>query len=229
MKVAIPHYKNEIAPCFDVAANFIIYEVEQGVVITHRMLKVNVSRAVDIVRAVRDEGISLLICGGINNRYKYMLESAGIKVITRISGRTDGALKAFLTGELSGPDEAPIFQTMDANPPLADLINKSMEFFASFGFQLFSGGEYAPFPIDFVAEKACPICGKPIKVTVYCGMHMYRIDEEIKEFHLNAGDNFNVNVYIQNFSPAVKKACDEFGVQLIDWEQIKEKSKTKPQ
>ncbi len=216
MKIAIPYFKGEVAPCFDVASHFFIYQTEENGGYNKHPLKIDNVSGIENVRRLRNEKIDVLICGGINDKFKYMLETTGVQVISRITGWTDSAFKAFLKGEISGPNEEPIYQSMDSDPSLADLINRSIQLFSASGYRIYSGEQYASFPVDFVAEIDCPICGKPVKAAICCGKHIYRIDEEIREFHLNTGENFNVRIYIQTHSPAVEKSCQQFGIQLID-------------
>lgn len=216
MKIAIPRYGEEIAPCFDVATHFVIYRKEDDKSVLGENFVCSSPKGVDRVRKLLGEGVDVLICGGINNRYKYMLQMEGVTVISRITGQVEGALKAFLNGELYGPDEEPIFQVMSENPPLADLVAWTMELFSENGYMVFPGSDHASFPVDLVAEMSCPVCGKPIRAAICCGMHAYRIDEEIRAFHHATGESFNSVIYIHSLSPEVEKLCVEFGIQLID-------------
>lgn len=216
MKIAIPQFKDEIAPRFDAAAHFSIYTIEGKHAISAAVILCAGGNGLDRVRRLRDESIDFLICGGINKKYKYILQAEGIVVISRVTGAVSGALKAFIAGELSQSDESPIFRAEDVSLSLADLVDWSMNLFKKCGYRVFPGEHYAPLPVDFIAEILCPICAKPIRVAVCCGMHLYRIDEEIRQFHYAAGSAFNAQIYIHSADPKVQKTCGEFGIQLLD-------------
>ena len=216
IKIIIPEFEGEIAPCFDAASQFRLFNVESGKIVDSANKSCDGAEAFDRVRMALREKVDVLICGGINQQYRDILKSHEVIVISRLTGTVDGALKAFLAGELYGPDEEPIYRFMDSNVSLADILRWSMETFISNGFKVASGEGYAAFPIDLVAEIECPVCGKPIRTAVCCGGHIFRADEEIQAFHHAATSDFNARVYVRPASQEIKKCCREFDVQLME-------------
>jgi predicted Fe-Mo cluster-binding NifX family protein len=216
LKIAVPRYADEIAPLFDAATHISIYQVEREQPILVETVKITSAQELDSVRRLQEAGISILICNGISQVAKSILQARGITVINKVTGGVESALKAFYNGKLCGSDGDPIFQRSDARLGLKDLLDQTRELFSKHGYNVHTGGDKASFPVDLVAEIACPACGKTIRVAICCGMHTHRLDDEIRAFHNIASGSFDAMVYA-NFAPEeVDKTCAEFGIQAIN-------------
>lgn len=216
MKIAIPTFGNDIAPWFDVARHVAIYRLEGEQPILDEVFVCPSLHAVDRVRKINQEKVNVLVCSGISNKYKHMLQSGGVTVINHITGSVEQALIAFDNGELCGSDDEPIFQAIQPNRSLADLVEWTQKLFSDNGYEVVPGFEQASFPIDLVAERKCPKCGQPLRVAICCGMHAYRVDQEIREFHHAAGGIFDAEVYVHAVSLELERMCSDFGIQLMD-------------
>ena len=168
------------------------------------------------VRVIQDNNAEVLICNGIRGFYRELLESSGVTVINNVSATITSALDRYLDGDLKvRPHNEELAET-SCRIPHKDIICWTKELFESHGYRVSLASENTPFPIDMIACIACPVCGKKICVAVCCGAHMYRIDNEIREFHHRARGDCHAEVYIHPGYPSVIKQCQEYGIQLID-------------
>jgi predicted Fe-Mo cluster-binding NifX family protein len=100
MKVAMPHYKDEIAPCFEATANITIFTIRQNRVIDRTCFNLQSREALDRVRLLRDQEVTTLICGGLQSAFEDLLRASGIRVFSWVSGGMDDLLNLFLEGQL---------------------------------------------------------------------------------------------------------------------------------
>jgi predicted Fe-Mo cluster-binding NifX family protein len=215
-KLGIPRFKDEIAPLFDAASHLAIYQIERDAPRLAEVVVVETPQALDRVRALRQAGISILICNGIGSQAQSMLQTSGVTVINHVAGSVENALRAFYSGELCGSSSDAIFQQPSDGTPLGDLVTQVQALFTKHGYKVSPGGDRAPFPVDLEAEILCPTCGRPVRVAICCGMHAYRIDEEIRAFHDAAEGVFNAMIFAHAGSFEVEKTCADFGIQFLD-------------
>jgi hypothetical protein len=168
------------------------------------------------VRLLQKYDINVLICNGIKNFYRELLESAGLTVIDNISVDVDKALRMYIDGKIKPRDRENNIDEITCEIPHEDLVCWEKELFESHGYEVKKMDEESMFPVDLVAAINCPICRKSIKVAVCCGAHTYRADQEIREFHHRAASRFEARVYVYPGNPGVKKRCREYDIQLID-------------
>ena len=100
MKVAIPHYKNQVAPCFEATATITIFTVHRSKVVNRTRFTLQSREAFDRVRLLRDQGVGTLICGGLQSSFEDLLHASGIRVFSWVSGCVDDLLDLFLEGQL---------------------------------------------------------------------------------------------------------------------------------
>ncbi|HEX7344021.1 MAG TPA: hypothetical protein VF398_07140 [bacterium] len=215
MKIAIPRFGEEIAPGFEVAAHLSVFEAGHTQATPLDLLSFNAPGGLDRVRALLAGTVNILICSGIGNQYKSMLQASGITVIDHVTGTIAGVLDAFYNGELCGSQTEPIFRSGLHGAPLNELLDWTIKAFQEHGYEVRSARDMAPFPVDLVARMQCPGCGKLVRIAICCGMHTYRVDQEIREFHHAASGSFDACIYIHDASPEVEKTCKDFGIQLL--------------
>jgi len=215
VKIAIPRFGEEIAPGFEVAAHISIYEARQAQAVPLDLLIFDAPGGLDRVRALLAAGINVLICSGIANQHKSMLQASGITLIDHITGTIADVLNSFYSGELCGSQTEPIFRSGLPSTPLDELMAWTIQLFQENGYEVLPARDKAYFPVDLVARRECPGCGKIANIAICCGMHTYRVDQEIREFHHVASGSFDARVYIHDASPEVEKTCKDFGIQLI--------------
>ncbi|MEW5981332.1 MAG: NifB/NifX family molybdenum-iron cluster-binding protein [Acidobacteriota bacterium] len=101
MKLAIPRFGETVAPCFEYSATIAIFTLAGRGVVEERDFCLQSRDALDRLRLLRDQGVELLICGGVQEFLQDALEESGIRVISWVSGGVDDLVKSFLAGELT--------------------------------------------------------------------------------------------------------------------------------
>ena len=100
MKVAIPHHDEEVTPCFEYTDGITIYSIRKNRVIAQTDFTLQSKRELDRVRLLRDQGVTVLICSGIQDAHERLLLASGIRVISWVSGKVREVLRLFLQNKL---------------------------------------------------------------------------------------------------------------------------------
>jgi predicted Fe-Mo cluster-binding NifX family protein len=100
VKIAIPRFGENVAPCFEYTATMAIFTVEEQRVVQQIDFSLQSRNAFDRVRLLRDQGVDILICGGIQDRFEELIEASGIHSISWVSGTVEALLAQFLAGKL---------------------------------------------------------------------------------------------------------------------------------
>ena len=214
--VAIPVFGDEVAPCFEAARNFLIARIADGAVRSTRMVECRGCEGFGRVQLLRESRANVLVCNGIKHFYRDLLQAAGLLVVSHVSASAVGALEDFLSGRLTADADTAEPVDLQDEIPLADLICWTEELFTAHGYAVRKAIEVAPFPIDLVAEIECPVCGKPVRVAICCGAHMYRPEQEIQLFHLHAAHGYHARVYVHPASEQIMRQCRDYAIELID-------------
>jgi predicted Fe-Mo cluster-binding NifX family protein len=101
MRVAIPHHAGDVAPCFEYSANITIFSVRKNRVVAQMDFTLQSKEALDRIRLLRDQGVTVLICGGIQDAFESLLVAAGIEVISWVTGEARDLLELFLQNKLA--------------------------------------------------------------------------------------------------------------------------------
>jgi len=107
-KIAIPRLGKRIAPRLGIAHKFTVAIIEQGEVDQITSLDLSGYPPILKMRRLREEGVNILICAGIERIFWGYLTGFGIRVIPGITGPIDEALSRYLSGDLS-PGQVPGF------------------------------------------------------------------------------------------------------------------------
>jgi predicted Fe-Mo cluster-binding NifX family protein len=100
-KIAIPRFGEAVAPCFEYSATISIFTVRARQVIDQLDFRLKSQDPLDRVRLLRDQDVKTLICGGVQERFEYLVVASGIRVISWVSGSVDELLRMFLNGQLT--------------------------------------------------------------------------------------------------------------------------------
>ncbi len=101
MKVAIPRFGEEVAPCFEYSATIAIFTIEQGKITNQTDFVLQSQQSFDRFRLLRDQGVDTLICGGVENRFEDLIRDNGIEVISWVVGNVSELLTMFIQGKLT--------------------------------------------------------------------------------------------------------------------------------
>ncbi len=98
--IAVTAENGQIFQHFGHTRWFELYEIKDGAVASQRTLDAEGSGHSALGGLLRENGVNLLICGGIGGGAKNVLAAAGIELISGVSGPVDEAVKLWLEGKL---------------------------------------------------------------------------------------------------------------------------------
>jgi predicted Fe-Mo cluster-binding NifX family protein len=99
VKVAIPTFNSRVSPRFDFAAEVLIATVDDGKVVDreqHSLINLNTLRRGTLLR---EQGVDLLICGGITDFTVRLLLGNGIQVVPMVAGEIEEVLEKLINGD----------------------------------------------------------------------------------------------------------------------------------
>ncbi|MEA5001153.1 MAG: NifB/NifX family molybdenum-iron cluster-binding protein [Endomicrobiaceae bacterium] len=100
MKIAITYENGEIFQHFGHTAQFKVYTVENGKILSSELIQTNGSGHSSLAGMLKKLDINILICGGIGGGAKNVLKEQGIQLFPGASGNADEQIKLFLTGSM---------------------------------------------------------------------------------------------------------------------------------
>ncbi len=100
MKIAVTYEDGFVFQHFGHTAEFKVYEVENGKVVSAQVVDTNGSGHGALAGLLFNGGVQVLICGGIGGGARMALAEAGIQVFGGVSGDADEAVECFLAGDL---------------------------------------------------------------------------------------------------------------------------------
>lgn len=110
MRVAIPRFGEEVAPCFEYSATVAIFTIKGKKVVEEKDFSLQSRDALDRFRLLRDQRVGTLICGGVQDSFEDLLLANGIRVISWVSGGVYELLELFIRGALSPGARSPQFR-----------------------------------------------------------------------------------------------------------------------
>lgn len=100
VKIAVTYEDGNVFQHFGHTEQFKLYEVNDKEVVSSRVIGTDGSGHGALAGLLSDQGIDVLICGGIGAGAQNALSEAGIKLYGGVSGSADDAVNAFLAGKL---------------------------------------------------------------------------------------------------------------------------------
>jgi len=100
MKIAVTHENGQIFQHFGHTAEFKVYDVEDGKIISSQVMDTNGQGHGALAGLLGGIGADVLICGGIGGGAQMALAEAGIQLYGGVSGSCDEAVEALLVGKL---------------------------------------------------------------------------------------------------------------------------------
>ena len=101
MRIAIPRYEDEVAPCFDYSVTIVIFDIVNRRIVDEKEYTLSSQWAVDRIRLLRDQKVDVLICGGIQDRFEDMVRGNGMELISWVSGKVEDLLEQYLNKTLT--------------------------------------------------------------------------------------------------------------------------------
>ena len=105
MKIAVTYENGQVFQHFGHTEQFTLYDTQDGAVTGSEVINTGDSGHGALAGFLKEKGVETLICGGIGAGAINALAEAGIQLYGGVSGSADGAVEAFLKGELQfNPD-----------------------------------------------------------------------------------------------------------------------------
>ena len=106
MKIAVTYQNEQVFQHFGHSEQFKLYEIEDGKVVSSRVLDAAGSGHGALAGMLMMNGVDALICGGIGGGAQVALKGFGIKVYAGVQGGCDEAVEALIAGRLDYSEEA---------------------------------------------------------------------------------------------------------------------------
>lgn len=98
MRIAVTYEDGMIFQHFGHTAQFKIYDVQDGKILTSEVMDTNGSGHGALAGILTAQNVDALICGGIGGGAQMALAAAGIQLYGGVSGDADEAVEALLSG-----------------------------------------------------------------------------------------------------------------------------------
>ncbi|MBN2343739.1 MAG: NifB/NifX family molybdenum-iron cluster-binding protein [Deltaproteobacteria bacterium] len=99
--IAIPTWKNEVAPRFGVADEFTIVTIDSNTVGVPRMVQMNESLCWnERLALLREHGVDVVVCSGFNQRFLPLAQSLGLDVKCGVNGTIEWVVEKYQKKEL---------------------------------------------------------------------------------------------------------------------------------
>jgi len=100
VKVAVATFGERVSPRFDCAQTFLVAMVDEGRLSQRQQLFASGWGPYERINRLVAFGVEAVVCGGVDRRSADLLESAGVKVYARRTGRIEDVLTSlFLENE----------------------------------------------------------------------------------------------------------------------------------
>ncbi len=104
-KVAVPSEEGNVARHFGRCPEYTIFELD-GSQILHKERLENPGHSPGFLpRFLKEKGVDCILAGGMGRKAKDLFDSAGIEVVTGITGPVEAGLKSYLKGTLTTSQE----------------------------------------------------------------------------------------------------------------------------
>lgn len=100
MRIAVTYENGEVFQHFGHSEQFKVYETENGEVISSKVIGTDGAGHSALASFLGEQGIDVVICGGIGGGAQMALSEGGIELCAGASGNADEAVEAYLRGEL---------------------------------------------------------------------------------------------------------------------------------
>lgn len=215
-RIAISCFGEEVAPCFDASHRFRYWIIVDDQAVDYREIEVEGAEGITRVILLTKVGVDVLICNGITERLREILEANGCVVIDGVVGSASDALFGLLAGQIKPIQQKSPLKPHQMQPHTADLVMWTEELFHKLDWEVHKVLQDNLFPIDLLAERKCPLCGKLVRAAICCGAHAYRIEKEILELKRVTAVGYNARIYVHHAIPGVSNTCHDFEIELLD-------------
>jgi hypothetical protein len=95
MRIAVALFGEEVSPRWCVARQALVATVRDGTITERERLDLGDCSNVVRLARLHARGVSVLLCGGFDRRHLPLAQRLGVRVIWKVSGSAEDALRAF--------------------------------------------------------------------------------------------------------------------------------------
>lgn len=99
-RIAVTTENGQIFQHFGKTPAFTLFDTQDGCIVAHRLLPTGDSGHGALGGLLKENGVDVLICGGIGPGAQDVLKEAGIDLVYGITGDVQAAMEAYLGGSL---------------------------------------------------------------------------------------------------------------------------------
>lgn len=99
-KVAIPVFGNRVSSRLDCSESVLFVSIEDGMIVRRQETRWTHVNQLTKIRLLVQEGVEVLICGGLTETCANMLDETAIKVVPWVRGEIEDVLFQFMQGTL---------------------------------------------------------------------------------------------------------------------------------
>jgi len=103
VRVAIPKFKSRVSPVLDACKRVLLVDIDQQREIARREIYLDEFSLTERVNILHKSQVTNIICAGISEVLKNMLENLRIDLITGIAGEVEEVMDAYITEQLDDP------------------------------------------------------------------------------------------------------------------------------
>jgi predicted Fe-Mo cluster-binding NifX family protein len=101
MKIAVTYENGMVFQHFGHTEKFKIYDIQDSRVVSFKIVDTNGNGHGALATFLKEQGVEVLICGGIGGGAQNALSEAGIKFYGGVQGSADQAVVAYVCGKLN--------------------------------------------------------------------------------------------------------------------------------
>ena len=104
MVLALPVLDGRVAPRLSLASDFLVIRESEGAIEDKKVVHIAGMTPFEKAGPLKNEGVEVLICSGIERVFFDYLETVKIRVVPEVAGSLDEVIESYLKGTLStGP------------------------------------------------------------------------------------------------------------------------------
>lgn len=228
VKIAISCFGDEIAPCFSATRRFRVWKLGPLSKIDCSELTVEEPGSLARIRLLKQLGVNVLICNGIEEQARQLLETSGCHVVENVTGSATESLYEYLAGNIQNDHVYNNNGNFQIQPHTSSLVDWTLNLFHSHGWTIDRLTEADSYPIDLKATIQCPACKKTVRVAICCGAHSFGVESEIQEFCHVTRREYHARVYVHFATQKIVNKCHDYEVELLDPASINAKTTSEP-
>ncbi len=100
MKIAVTTQENQVFQHFGKCESFTVFDIDDGKIKGSTVIDAAGNGHSALADFLKDNGVEVLLCGGIGGGARQMLSRAGIEFVSGVEGNIEDAVKAYISGGL---------------------------------------------------------------------------------------------------------------------------------